>query len=580
MLKSLRLRLLSALVLMLCGVSETLADTTITFTADLLGGTNNVYELKTGTASGVDFSAYSYQSGSNATCFQFNGSNGKNIFFNTSEMPGVITSLKATKASGTDRSVEVYIGKEALTSSNYTKGTSLGSKAVTESGTIWELTEEQKSEGYRFFYFHYPTTKALFVTQFEVSYYSAPTIPLTISFHAGNGSCGTISLKEESAGAGVTLPSAIPNAACASDGWTFAGWTTEACSQTKIAPTIYLAGSTYKPMANETLYAVYAKTVLGEGETLIETLSYDTWTFSGPTLEKSDYRLFGNGSYIESSVFDLSLLKKVIVYGGTFGGDKYNAISIKDAEDNIWKSGTVTGSSQTGTNTYTGGTALTGEKALRIYSNSGDGTNNGVRISAVEIYGNFTVYYNSNPVCYSLESDAYATFSSSTNTAIPDGMTAYYLSSAVGGTATLKAYTDIIPANQGAVLKNTSGENKTFTMFATETAGEDVANLLAPSTDVTAVDGDYVLANDANGWGFYPLSAGGALPAGKAYLPKANVSSSLCAPMRIVFENEATAISKTFADNKQSTAAYNLAGQKVSEGFRGIIVKNGKKVLK
>ena len=55
-------------------------------------------------------------------------------------------------------------------------------------------------------------------------------------------------------------------------------------------------------------------------ETLSQTLTYDTWTYSGSTTDKSSYRLFHSDSYIESAEFDLSTLSKVVVYGGTFGG--------------------------------------------------------------------------------------------------------------------------------------------------------------------------------------------------------------------------------------------------------------------
>lgn len=53
---------------------------------------------------------------------------------------------------------------------------------------------------------------------------------------------------------------------------------------------------------------------------------------------------------------------------------------------NTWKSVTVTGSSQTGKNEFTDGTALSGTGKLRITSNSGSTTGTGVRISKIEIY--------------------------------------------------------------------------------------------------------------------------------------------------------------------------------------------------
>ena len=137
-----------------------------------------------------------------------------------------------------------------------------------------------------------------------------------------------------------------------------------------------------------TYYAVFATKEVGAPvETKTQTLQYDTWSYSGTTTDKTSYRLFGNGSYIESAALDLSKLTKVIVYGGTFGGDSYNSLTIGDGT-NTWKSGTVSGKSETGSNTYTEGTALSGTKKLRITATAGNGTTNGLRISKVEIFTN------------------------------------------------------------------------------------------------------------------------------------------------------------------------------------------------
>ncbi|MCQ2114270.1 MAG: Ig-like domain-containing protein [Bacteroidaceae bacterium] len=138
--------------------------------------------------------------------------------------------------------------------------------------------------------------------------------------------------------------------------------------------------------ADITYYAVFAEKGGGEpAEEKTQTLKYDTWSCSGSTTDKSTYRLFHSGSYIESAEFDLSKLLKVIVYGGTFGGDSYNSLTIGDGT-NTWKSVTVSGKSETGTNTYTDGTPLSGTGKLRITSNSGTATGSGVRISKVEIF--------------------------------------------------------------------------------------------------------------------------------------------------------------------------------------------------
>lgn len=96
------------------------------------------------------------------------------------------------------------------------------------------------------------------ITQVVVTYYEV-TAKYTVSFNAGSGTCATASLKEASACAGVTLPTAAPSDGSASHGWVFAGWkqTSAVSTGTTTAPKLYAAGEKYYPAADETLYAVY-----------------------------------------------------------------------------------------------------------------------------------------------------------------------------------------------------------------------------------------------------------------------------------------------------------------------------------
>lgn len=72
----------------------------------------------------------------------------------------------------------------------------------------------------------------------------------TVTFNAGtNGTCSTTSLTEASAGAGVTLPAVTAN-----EGFAFQGWST---SETPSSADAGVAGETYNPLADVTLYAYY-----------------------------------------------------------------------------------------------------------------------------------------------------------------------------------------------------------------------------------------------------------------------------------------------------------------------------------
>ena len=200
-----------------------------------------------------------------------------------------------------------------------------------------------------------------------------------------------------------TLPGGTPTS-CDGTSTAFAGWTQTKwigkLSQEEVdartgAEKVYTSSVGMPDVtANTTYHAVFAvRTQTGVEAVKAQTLQYDTWKYSGSTTNKSNnsYRLFHTDSYIESAAFDLSTLNKVIVYGGTFGGVTNNSLTIGDGT-NTWKDVTVSGASETGTNEYTGGTALSGTKALRVICNSGTATGSGVRISKVEIFVNSPIY--------------------------------------------------------------------------------------------------------------------------------------------------------------------------------------------
>ncbi len=98
----------------------------------------------------------------------------------------------------------------------------------------------------------------------------------TVTFNAGNGSCGTASSPCYE-GSSITLPTATPSTECSNNGWTFAGWATESVDETTDAPTL-LTGS-YSPTATITLYAVYKLT---EGEA----------AFNNTTTTGGDFKIY------------------------------------------------------------------------------------------------------------------------------------------------------------------------------------------------------------------------------------------------------------------------------------------------
>ncbi len=286
-----------------------------------------------------------------------------------------------------------------------------------------------------------------------------------------NGKTTTTQIDEGSAIG--TLP-ATPSAPSGCSDKVFVGWTTtnNGATPTNDKPEFITANTI--PTGNTTYYAVFATETTSEGATekITQTLQYDTWTYSGTTTDKTSYRLFGNGSYVESAAFELSTLSKVVVYGGTFGGSSYNAITIagvvNGTTSTIWKSGTVSGSSQTGTNTFTSTTTLSGKGTLRIISNSGDGSKQGIRISKVEIYTkgsviSYTDYITECVDCTAPTEALALTLSQETANLGEDG-TAQITFGTTGGNGTAVTYA--VTPTTGATL---SGTTITFTQAGTYT---------------------------------------------------------------------------------------------------------------
>ena len=266
----------------------------------------------------------------------------------------------------------------------------------------------------------------------------------------------------------------------------FMGWTNATIVGTQdYAPAVLFTSAAGAPTvtANTTYYAVFA-TQSGSGpvESLKQTLAYDTWTYGGSTTDKSKYRLFHTDGYIESETFDLSKLTKVVVYGGTFGGDSYNKLNIGDGT-NTWKDVTVAGSSQTGVNTFTGGTALSGEGKLRITSKSGKASSNGVRISKVEIYtteGGYT--YSAYATNFATLSNRNLAFSETAVDYFEAPFTAPTLSGQTDGVKYASSDTEVATVNE------TNGEITIGTKFGTTTitaSAEQSGSYYADETSYT-----------------------------------------------------------------------------------------------
>ena len=193
---------------------------------------------------------------------------------------------------------------------------------------------------------------------------------------------------------------------------------------------------------------------------------------------------------------------------------------------------------------------------------------------------------NDNGYCFNIEevtvlpvtiTDAgYATFYAPVAVALPEGVTAHTVT-IKGEWATLSDALAIVPANTGVVLAGQGDYNLAITTAAAF-EGENALRGTVAATNVT--ENAYVLANDAEGVGFYAaaMTNGAWLNnSHKAYLPKAQGMNAASYSFR--FGEGTTAIGNVEVENTVKTI-YDLTGRRVEViTAPGIYIVDGKKVL-
>ena len=244
----------------------------------------------------------------------------------------------------------------------------------------------------------------------DTTFYARWKVPYTVTFDAGTGSCDKESITETTAN-GITLPTAtLENC----NDWTFLGWAETAIeSETTTAPASFLArGSTYKPTADITLYAIYKRVEGGgAGEGTEATLSFadkaqrtyqdgdkQVWEQNDITLTNNkaestnavgDYA--NPARFYKSSEIIISAPGAITKIVATTSGGDYTTALVNSVEGGGATSdgNTVTITPTASSNTYT--IQLTGGQ---------------VRLSSITVtYGGglSTSYYHSNPYCQRCE---------------------------------------------------------------------------------------------------------------------------------------------------------------------------------
>lgn len=151
-------------------------------------------------------------------------------------------------------------------------------------------------------------------------------------------------------------------------------------------------------------------------------------------------------------------------------------------------------------------------------------------------------------------------------------------------TITLKKIEEgVVPAGKAVLLKGTPGKSYELTIGEGDEAKFDtdlkVSDGTATSSEKTAV-AVYGLATVNGQDGFYKASKGKTIPAKCAYLEVANSASP--AKCFSLGDHSGSTTGITSVKNEaagNNAPMYNLAGQLVDKGYKGIVIKNGKKIV-
>lgn len=183
-----------------------------------------------------------------------------------------------------------------------------------------------------------------------------------------------------------------------------------------------------------------------------------------------------------------------------------------------------------------------------------------------------------------MPSSGFATFSASypVNYGSLEGLEAYAVKlNTDKKTITLEKIDGVVPAGKAVLLKGTPGESYRLTTGEGDEVKFDtdlkVSDGTATSTDKTAV---YGLATVNGQDGFYKAPVGKTIPATCAYIEIANTGNS--AKFYSLGDHSGSTTGITSVKNEaagNNAPMYNLAGQLVDKGYKGIVIKNGKKIV-
>ena len=140
-----------------------------------------------------------------------------------------------------------------------------------------------------------------------------------------------------------------------------------------------------------------------------------------------------------------------------------------------------------------------------------------------------------------------------------------------------------VPPFTGVVVKGNKGAY-TIPAGVGQPVYPNMMKGVTENTVINKVNGDYtnyVLANKGGNLGFYAVSNGSTLGAGKAYLPlPTDDLPSAARELTLIFDDgETTEIMKVVPQKEAPQGYYDLQGRRVANPTSGIYIVNGKKVI-
>ena len=572
--------------------------TKITITQDNLSNFTNTYNWYDWSSGGVSGRAYAYKKSG----MQFNSSKDGYWIYNTTQIPGTITSVKMVKASGNDRSWTLKAGTSEISAIN--EGTQIGNaQTVGTSGATWDVTGS-----YNYFLL-YVSGGSTVISSIEITYIpsTAPIInaDATVDLEADDTS-GEIAYTISNPVDGTSLTASVEqgcewisdvtvgtdkvnttgNERSATITLTY-GSATKDITVTQAKPVVTVNYTLANAVVPGRHYIITNGT---DGE--IKALGAQNGNYRNPVAVNAD-----NGALsIEENAGVYEFLINVhddtgfyTLYDVTNEGYLYansnssNNVNVEASLDNknngVWainiEDGVATIMAQ-GSNTHN----------LLLYNSQNP------RFSCYDSHNLNDIYLferdnDDSPVQTTITispatGKTYTTFCRAIDLDFTNvsGIEAYVVSNMSASSATItQVFT--LPAGEGAILKRTdNGASESFDIPFAESANAIATNYMVGITkakDMSGIANAYILKDGL----FYECS-GGTLAAGKAYLNDENGvwATSSSPSFSLIVDGETTGIdSLTPALNQGEGVYYDLSGRRIAEPTKGIYILNGKKVV-